>query len=198
MFFSIVALVMFAPNNVVIHIYLDGTKTYGSKWFLLLISLFSILSFALPFISKKIVKKTPFHNYRLPYSIVGLLVAVILTALTWILIPLCCTYAANDWLNIFASSMLAFMIALSPFTHPKFNRYNPYFGYKTSFALASEENFIKLNSFGAISMMSFCVIGYILSLIFPLNHLSAVWILLGMLGLVPVVIYEIVLKKKQR
>ncbi len=156
------AFVMAAADTVVVHWDISGNEVLGSRWYTL-INLLPIAIIALITIWMGVLtlKKERYSQYKLTFQIISLVVSVIIVIVTFVLgLLMIFNHNKGDYAlyNLFTAGILALITAIGPFTHPRFNKRNPVFGFRTSFTISNEEGWNKVNAFASIA---FTIVGTI-------------------------------------
>ena len=171
--------------------------TYGSKWNALFLLLCPFVGLSLSIILKVYSNKNyHYHKYKVMMQVTALVAQILMLILLIVTLSFMDTYSIVVSSSIFAASSLALMFAIGIFTHPKFNKRNPFFGLKTNFTLSSEIGWNKTNSFASISMSITALIAYVLVLIFIDSVYSVYFIELLLVTAIIVFIYHEVIRHK--
>jgi len=105
-----------------------------------------------------------------------------------------------DWNNYYSSMSIAIAVAIiigiAPSAHPKWNKSNPLFGFRTNFTLTNEEGWNKVNAFAAFAIFIGGVISYILVLVFANRDYSIFFIFVVLAACLVSLIYHEVLRRK--
>nr|MCR5490831.1 SdpI family protein [Bacilli bacterium] len=99
-------------------------------------------------------------------------------------------------MNLTPVVALSLLCAAGPFAHPKFNKRNPMFGFRTAFTISNEEAWNKINAFASITLTAATLIGYVLILVFIEYEWAMLFILVLLLMMVPSFIYHEILRHK--
>lgn len=196
----LLAIIFIAQDEIIIHFGIDGTITRGSRWTLLLLVLIMLLCpLTLLFIKypyPRVYQKQPVFLARM-----SLLVTILIALTIFITVPFMIQDAHQGEValfNLLNAGLYAVMIAIGPFTHPKFNKFNHFFGFRTNFTFASEENWNKVNAFTAISMTISAMLSYIFTLIL-ITTWTAMWsYAIFFAGLIASIIYHEILRFKHK
>lgn len=166
-----------------------GEASYGSKWFLLLDSLILLIGLLLflllSFLSKK---NKAIGKYSLIYMWLSLIVTLGIGLTVIVLGFIRAEIGASITPSLVSCCVLGLIVAMAPFTHPRFNGRNPLFGVRTNLTLSSEEAWKRVNSFASIVLTSFALIGYILNLVFVKNPWGTAFLSMTVFALIPVLI----------
>lgn len=194
------AFMMAAADTVVVHWDISGNEVLGSRWYTL-INLLPIAIVALITIWTRVLtlKKERYSQYKLTFQINSLVVSVVIVIITFVLgIFMIYNHNKGGYAlpNLITASVLALITTIGPFTHPRFNKRNPIFGFRTCFTISNEEGWNKVNAFASIALTITAVIGYVLILIFIDKNWAIFFVGLILLMLIPTIIYHEVVRKR--
>ena len=192
----LIAIVLLADSQAIIRWDIDFNPVYGSKWMLLInLVTFVLLSFltGLPMVLG--CKGGFYKQYRFVGSIFALIVNVIIIALVFVLTALQFNMGEMEACNLSIIGAFSLIFAISPFSHPYFNKRNPFFGFRTKFTITNEVAWNKLNSLSSILMGISSIIGYVLTIIFAYSIYAMLFILIYVVILIPLIIYHEYLRK---
>ena len=197
-FLMVFGLIGAASEEVIIRWGVDG-PVIGSKWFLFTsyipLSLGLLVACLFKFVFSK---KDPYRKNPLLNGIVVLISIIILITATFIVAGLMIKDHHKDYpatFNLLVVGVFAILSGIGPFTHPKFNKRNPFFGFRTSFTLESDYAWNKVNSFASIVLTAASVIGLVLSIIFIEYDWDVYFVLVVLGALIPVAFYHAILRK---
>lgn len=194
------ALFAAASETVVSHWGINGSATLGSKWNVLFnllpIVIFSGVSTFMYFLSKK---NKYYKKHIIASEIVAVIVSIAVVALAMVLGSLMIKdyhKNSNALFNLLPAALLAIIIAVGPFTHPKLNKRNAFFGFRTNFTMSNEEAWNKVNAFSSIVLTSVALVTFILLLIFIEKDWAMLLIPVIVVALIPCLIYHELLRRK--
>lgn len=196
------AFAMAASETVTIHWGLAGNETLGSRWYTL-INLFPIAVIAFITIFTRIltIKKERYHQYKIAFQIISLVVSAIIVILTFVMgILMIHNHNKGEYalINLLTAGALALITTIGPFTHPRFNKRNPVFGFRTNFTLSNEEGWHKVNAFASIALTIASAIGFVLTLIFIDKSWAVFFIASIIIMMIPTIIYHEIIRKRLR
>ena len=190
-----------ADVNVVIHWGMDGTIMLGSRWYILLLVIPILVVLGVFVLIRYITyTKRAFLRYKLLYSISGLVVMSLVTIGFIITASFMITNhnkGSEALLNMVGGFVFALCLALGAFTHSHFNKRNHIFGFRTFYALSSDEAWKKVNNFGSYALTTCSLVGFILTLVFIKEHWAIFLIAILLLGVISTLIYEEIIKRKK-
>lgn len=201
-FISLSMFVFFAAadTNVVIHWGIDGTIKLGSRWYILLMIIPVLIVLGVFILFRYLTyKHKAFIKYKLLYSITGLVVMSLVTIgfiITASFMIANHNKGSKTLLNMAGGFVFALCLSIAPFTHPRFNKRNHIFGFRTFYALSSDETWNKVNSFGSIALATSSFVGFVLTLVFIKEHWAVFLISIILVGVIVTIIYEEIIKRK--
>lgn len=189
----LVAMIFAADEQAVIHWNVDGSSKIGSKW-LLLINMVAFM--AIPVLVTIVTKEKKTKEYSLKHAVIYLVLNAIFMAMTLIFSAISLKIEAQKALSLVPISAIAILTAVAPFTHPKINKRNAWFGFRTNLTLSSEEAWKKINAFSSITLTAVSLAIYIIMLIF-IDRDWVVYLILGLLvNIIPCIIYHEVVRNQ--
>ena len=200
--FIVFALIAVGDNIVVTHLNMDGTVTLGSKWFLLFALIPIVIYFGVLLWARWLIKKNQYYRKHLVGShAVFLGIAIFLVAFVTVILALSIKDHHREKIalfNLVPALVLGLLTSVGPFTHPRFNKRNAFFGFRTNFTMSNEEGWNKVNSFASIALTIAGLLCYVLVLIF-MNKEWAMFFITGIsLAIISALIYHEVVKKQQQ
>lgn len=85
---------------------------------------------------------------------------------------------------------------MGPFSHPRFNKRNPIFGFRTNFTLSNEKGWNKVNTFTSFTLTIAGFISYILTLIFIDKNWAVCFVGIIFIAMIPSIIYHEIIRRK--
>ena len=192
------ALIVMASDEAIIHWNINGKPIYGSKCILLInIAIMLIVGLGITILMRWLSNTTEQRRtYKVGLQTIALIINILLF-FTLILITAFQIRIVTRYLfHLPTIIVLSLIIVLSPFSHPKFNKRNPFIGFRSNFTLSNEIGWNKVNAFTSIALFVAGVIGYNLSLILFQYDWSILFFLIIVIALFPIFIYHQVIKKK--
>ena len=196
------ALLAAADDVIVSNWGLNGAVTLGSKWNLLFdllpIVIFGGVSTFMYFLSKK---NQYYRKHIIASEVVAVIISIIVVALAMVMGSLMIKdhhKNTNALFNLLPAAILAILVAVGPFTHPKFNKRNAFFGFRTNFTMSNEEAWNKVNALASIVLTAVGFIAFVLVLIFIEKDWAMLFIPTIVLAIIPCFIYHEVLRNKLR
>ncbi|MGI6714494.1 MAG: helix-turn-helix domain-containing protein [Bacilli bacterium] len=194
----LLATILAVNDPIIIHWSLDGTATYGSKWNLLWI-LGLLLLCPLSLLMVKYPYPKAYKNRRLILAVMALVITILMVVIALIIVPLMIKDSFSGHIagfNLIHAGFYALFLGLAPLTHPRFNRFNLMFGFRTNFTFSSEEVWNKVNAFAAISMTISTLLAYVFTLVFIDSELAMWSLAIFFSGLVVATVYHEVLRSR--
>ena len=200
--FIVFSLIAVGDNIVVTHLNMDGTVTLGSKWFLLFGLIPLVIYFGVLMWANLLTKRNQYYRKHLvSANAVFLGIAIFLVAFVSTILALSIKDHHREKIalfNLVPALVLGLLTSVGPFTHPRFNKRNAFFGFRTNFTMSNEEGWNKVNSFASIALTIAGLLCYVLVLIF-MNKEWAMFFISGVvLAIIPALIYHEVVKKQQQ
>ena len=189
-------------DQVIIHWDAEFNPQYGSKWGALSTLICPITLLIIVCVFKTNIGKYEqyYEGKKSSFQLVMLILNVLALILSIVMLCSMDQYDVDTIGTLSVSCVLASMLPVSIFSHPKFNKRNPFFGVKTLFTLSSDNAWNKVNSAASYSMLAGSVMMYIISMIFFDLGEKMLYLLLIPLGLsvVFVFVYHEILRKKMK
>ena len=195
--FTFFALIVASNDTAIIHFDFNGNKKFGSKWWLLIELAVLLVGFGFNFFVKEFIcKRDKYEKYKVAYMTLGLVTNVLLVAVLFALTGLQVEVESQKDLNLVGAVLFSVLIGLGPFTHPKFNKRNPIFGYRSSLTISNEYAWNKVNAFASIVLTAFSLIGYALILVFIDKSWALCFVGLLLLSIIPLITYHEIIRKR--
>ena len=187
-------------DRVIIHWDQAFNPTYGSKWGALatLIGPFMFLILSIIFRFKLGRYEEYYQGRKSTMQLVCLIFQIFVLILSIVMMCFMDTYEVDTLGLLLTFSFLTPLLPVSIFSHPKFNKRNPFFGVKTLFTLSSDEAWYKVNSIASIAMFIGCLSVYALYFILFDLGIDAMYYILIPIGLMIIFVFishEIIRKK---
>ena len=191
----LLSLIYFMPETVGIHfdIHLNPDK-FGSKYtylyFIVLNWIFIIPNFAV-----RNEKYKDLIRQKFTYHLTMMIAQILITAMLIFLSSLAVKINIEDVSKFPILVVCSILISVGPFTHPKFNKRNSVFGFRTFLSITNDEVWNKMNAFCSIALTSAAVLAYILCYIVPDKYsIYPIFLVIG--ALIPAFIYHEILRVK--
>ena len=199
----IIYLLRIAPDQVAQHFGTDIETTYGSRWNIVAMLLIAVMMVPATIIVRFTAnKQEAYKKYKVMLQIMMLCFQVAMAALGIILSIVMINLSPTpiDWNNYYSSMttaiVMAIIIGIAPFTHPKWNKRNPLFGFRTNFTLTNEEGWNKVNAFTAFAMLIGGIIAYVLVLVFAATDYAVFFVFVILAAILVALVYHEVLRRK--
>lgn len=193
-FLSVFIFLSYASDTIIIHWDTHANPSMGSRWFILINLIPPFVGGLVVYLIRHLCLKSPVYRKYQRSMYIGLIVATIIIVAVTIALSVVMTWdyhrGEHASINLTGAFALAFIIAIAPFTHSKFNKRNGFFGFRTGLTLSSEVAWNKINNFASIALTCSALVGFILSLIFIEKLWAFLFILIILLGVMVSLIYH--------
>ena len=194
---TLFALIIASNDVAIIHFDFNGNKKYGSKWWLLIgIAVLLVGVGFNTFIKIFVSKNDKYKKYNVAYMVLALVTNVVLVAVALTISGLQVEVESQKALNLVGAVLFSTLIGLGPFTHPKFNKRNPIFGYRSNLTISNEYAWNKVNAFASIILTVFSLIGYALILVFIDKSWALCLIGILLVSMIPLITYHEIIRKR--
>lgn len=204
---SAIIIFKFLPETVAVHYNFEGeADRYGSKYELLLLNLILIvLMIFWAFIYILVKRAVEEENItQVTQNIIELTIQIVffICFLAFSLVDFYYIFKVSIIRDIGSSVSVVFIflslleMCVGILSNPLINKFNYFIGYRSKYALSSNEAWIKLNHCSSISLFIFSLISLIISIMFSSIYLVLLC-LLFIISIVPPIIYEIYLRKSE-
>lgn len=204
---SAIIIFKFLPETVAVHYNFEGeVDRYGSKYELLLLNLILvILMIFWAFVYTLVKRAVEEENItQVTQNIIKLTIQIVffICFLAFSVVDFYYIFKVSIIRDIGSSVSVVFIflslleMSVGILSNPLINKFNYFIGYRSKYALSSNEAWIKLNHYSSISLFIFSLISLIISIIFPSIYLVLLC-LLFIISIVPPIIYEIYLRKSE-
>ena len=196
---SLIGFIRVMHDQIIMHWNIDGSIRYGSKYeaFIMLIPLIFGLLFNIA-VRRYLSKNKHYEKYKLSMQVTTFIIQIFMSVLTFVFLFVTDTYEVEMFETLSIIICISLCTSITMFCHPKFNKRNLFFGFKTDFTLSNDEAWNKIHSLGAILFTIFALIGYVFILIFAGVELITFFILIPVAAIIPLIIYHEVLRKKSK
>ena len=196
----LLALIAISQDTIITRFGLHGEITYGSRWTLLIgVAILVVGGGIAALIRYLCIKNKVYQKYKASMQLFAFITNILIVGIVFGI----AAYQIKDYLvseiavfNLIPICALSIFIAIGPFTHPKFNKRNPVFGFRSSFTISNEVGWNKVNAFCAILLPIVGVIGYVLTIVFIENDWAMYFFLLIFAAIIPTIIYHEVVRAK--
>ena len=200
----IIYFVRIAPDQVIKHWDSDGNIEMGSKWYLLLNLLTPVIVFAALAFGRFIMgHSTNEYSKRtmIAYGIMFVIIQVFVLAFS-IVMSIIMIGTDNIDVNMYSSMIVAIVlsviIAIAPFSHPRWNKRNAVFGFRSNFTLSSEEAWNKINAFTSIALLVGGIISYVVLLILANKEYGFASFAILFVAIIVIIIYHEVIRNRSK
>ncbi len=196
---TLIGFIRVMNDQIIMHWNIDGSIRYSSKYeaFIMLIPLLFGLIFNIV-MRKYFSKSKHYEKYKLSMQLTAFIMQILISVLTFVFLFITDTYKVEMYETLSIIICISLCTSITMFCHPKFNKRNLFFGFKTDFTLSNDEAWNKINSLGAILFTVMALISYVLILIFAGVELITFFILIPVTAIIPLIIYHEILRKKSK
>lgn len=140
-----------------------------------------------------------YSKFQVQGQLFSVVMQVILTIISVVILSFMDKYSTDIIQLIYVGGTLSFILSMSIFTHPKFNKRNPFFGLKTIFSLSSEEAWNSTNSFFSYIIGGTFSLGYIaLLVLYDTEYIYLYLFIPLLLSSICIITYHEILRKRSK
>ena len=187
-------------DQVIIHWDNKWEPTYGSKWYHLISLLCNLIGLLISIICRYGLGKYKkyYENQKDKLQLTGLIIQILGIVMMIVFMSLSDTFNYPSLSLIIFNLMYSCIIPIAIFSHPFFNKRNPFFGLKTTLTLSNDEAWNKVNSFMSFTMGISGILSFIIYLVlFDIGELLLLFMTIPtIVAIIVSMIYYSILKNK--
>ena len=187
-------------DQVIIHWDNKWEPTYGSKWYHLISLLCNLIGLLISIICRYGLGKYKkyYEDQKDKLQLTGLIIQILGIVMMIVFMSLSDIFNYPSLALIIFNLMYSCIIPIAIFSHPFFNKRNPFFGLKTTLTLSNDEAWNKVNSFMSFTMGISGILSFIIYLVlFDIGELLLLFMTIPtIVAIIVSMIYYSILKNK--